>query len=211
MDAFGRHNVGEDLSIGRHLCLTEADVREFEGLLREKFPDIRFVKWHHWHKRVDGKTVAQEPPNLLVPYVDSLADPEERCLEAWREPAGWEPEWWPEDIGSDGRLSRWLIINRPRLRFCFYRGILQPPDFTNLTQSGISALYEHGDKEHLSFVRKVIRLSQKITDNILDHHPHADRPPLRAIKTFTWAGRDAMRWCRESPDRRLDGTHRPPE
>jgi len=211
MDAFGRHNVGEDLSIGRHLCLTEADVREFEGLLREKFPDIRFVRHDYWKKRVDGKIVPQAPPDLIVPYLDSLADPEEDHFEAWREPEGWEPEWWPERIGSDGSLTEWLIINRPQLRFTFEQSRLYPPRYTDLTRSEISALYEHGDKEQLSFVRKVIRLSEKITDQVLDHYPPGEKPPLRAIKSGTWAGWDAMRWCREAPERRLAGTLRPPE
>lgn len=211
MDAYGRLYVGEDLSIGREYCLTTADVRAFEAMLRETFPDIRFVRKAHWYRRVDGKLVDQAPPNLVVPYVESLADPDEPDIEAWLEPEGWEPEWWPEYFGSNPRHCRWLIINRPRLRFSFDRGGLRPSAFTDLTRSRISALYEHGDKEHLSFVHKVIRLSQKMTDQVLDHYPLGDKPPLRAIRSYIWAGPDAMRWCREAPERRLDGTLRPPE
>lgn len=211
MDAYGRLDVSEDLSIGRYLCLTKKDAHEFGEMLREKFPDIRFVRAPHWQKRVGGKTIWQEPPDLIFPYLDSLGDSEESNFEIWLEPEGWEPEWWPERTGVKGRLTRWLVINRPRLRFDFHRGGIQPPWNTNLTSTSIGALYEHGDKEHLSFVRKVIRLSEKITDRVLDVYPRGDKPPLRAIKSYIWAGRDAMRWCREAPDRRLAGNLRPPE
>jgi len=116
------------------------DARDFEALLRDAFPQIRFLRWDYklkWRElwrwrpvilemsdyrdiRKDGlwqpPCEMRDPGDEPLLYRDSLTYPWESHFLCWVEPDGWKPEWWCLKPGRDYEL-----INMPRCRFEFRR------------------------------------------------------------------------------------------
>jgi hypothetical protein len=201
-------------STQRAIAMTRKDCDDFSRLLLETFPNIRFLSRDYWEYFKDNtrKWVYLAPPNLRVPYLSSLAADEARLFRIWLEPDGWQPEWEQRrafaSIRTDGPIF-YSIMNEPRLSFYFDRSIFPPPTAT-LREGRIWAVYDKTDKEHIALVRKVYRLSEKVTSNwLIGVHPDGSKwwgPKRDSI----WAGHDALEWCRADPRRCLGVNRRPP-
>ena len=190
----------------RLLAFTEADAETLTRILREEFPCVHFVKFHYSDEDI-GRVGPHrsQPERFIVPYYETLADPDERYFLVWLEPSGWKPKW--EGPNSEGV---YVIANRPRLQFTFERSGRVPPDYLNLLGGRIWAYYLKDDKEHLRFLNKVWRIVAKLSTNVLDILDRKTGEVMRpAQRTIVWTGPDANDWCRADPRRRIDGNLRP--
>jgi hypothetical protein len=189
----------------RLLAMTAEDAEDFSRALLDIWPDIRFTPYSVGSETVehkDGYLIRRPKKNLR--YFSSLAEPGITNFHVWREPEDWTPLW----LGpiNDG----YRLANDPRFSFV-YAPSGTPQDRPNALRSGrIWAIYLKGDKEHLRFLNKVIRLTAKLTTNVVDildretgeviRHSHCD---------MLWVGHHALDWCRADPARRIDEYIRP--
>lgn len=206
----------------RYTCINVADAHDFSLALKEAFPNIRFIRANYWEYYVvlgqgkDGywnsKKIVNEPPNLHVPYVDTMGVGDGDRFTAWLEPEGWEPLWFgPNQSGIH------FIANEPR--HWFNIGVSRDipnwgfPETRTLVEKRIESSYYYEDKEHLAFINKTWRILEKLTSNVYVYH---DRKTLKLKGIVTkghilWSGHHARQWCLEKPDRYIGGNLRPPE
>jgi hypothetical protein len=206
----------------RYTCINAADAHDFSLALKEAFPNIRFVRAPYWEyfivlgQREDGywshERVVNEPPNLHVPYVDTMGVEDGSRFTAWLEPEGWEPLWFgPNESGIH------FIANEPRHWFMI--GISHDIPFsrlpgpTTVRDERIESSYYFEDKEHLAFLNKVWRILEKLTSNVYVYYDGKTFEPKGVVtKGHTlWSGHHLRRWCLERPDRFIDFDLRPPE
>jgi hypothetical protein len=190
----------------RLLAMTAEDAEDFSRALLEIWPDIRFID----HDTGSETVILEEGGYALRPkkhlgYCASLAEPGISMFHVWREPEDWTPLW----LGPN-KYNVYELPNKPRFNFVYARSLI-PRDRPHELQSGrIWAIYLKGDKEHLRFLNKVIRLTAKLTTNVVDvldrktgevtHHSQ---------RTMLWVGHHALEWCGADPARRINEYIRP--
>lgn len=203
----------------RCTAMNAADAEDFSRALLEAYPNVRFVRHPYSEyyvfkgRRADGcwqtERVENQPPNLHVPYVDSMGVPDGGRFMVWLEPEGWEPIWF-----GPGKLGIYFIINEPKLWFVFGRSreYPHPPDLTVLDDSRIESRYHRANKEHQAFLNKVWRIVAKLTSQALVLHDK-DTLEVKGLseRSMLWAGHHAIRWCREDPKRFITDRYKPPE
>lgn len=169
-----------------------------------------------------------------LPAVRDCGDP---TVKLWNEPEGWEPEWYPSRAldpylhryGSHHDCPiRYYIGNEPKQQFRYDAGGYQMngivsgwlienfnrfpvPPVIVLKSGYLSAVHEEGDIETKRFLDKVWRIIKKFaTNKLIFANPYTNRfprPPEKGV--WTWAGPDAIDWCRLSPHHFLSGDYRP--
>lgn len=204
-------------STERDLRLLPADEEEFSRLLREAFPEIRFLRYEYWRRRIDGgQDQKLAPPNLKLHYYDSLAVPGEMMLRAWREPEKWKPVWTDEP----NRNGVYGIVNEPRHQFVYQSccGVRTSEHggwlYRNPTirEGRFFAYWNKEDKEAQSFVNKVWRITGKLTSNRLILVDEDTKKPISGPhRPYIWVGHHARRWCLADPMRTIQFRWRPVE
>jgi len=205
----------------RYTCINHADAGDFSRALRQAFPNIRFLRAPYWEysiflgQRKDGcwrtKRIKNEPPNLHLPYVDTMGVEDGGDFLAWLEPEGWEPLWFgPNQNGIH------FIANQPKIWFKIGVSHEYPnwghPGTTALSEERIESRYYYADKEHLAFLNKVWRILEKLTSNTYIYHDRKTLAPKGPTHQYgTWSGHHARRWCLEKPNRYLRCNLRPME
>jgi hypothetical protein len=102
----------------RYVVLTPEDAHEIGEAIKAKFPDARFLTHHYWCRRDKEKGhIDLKPPDLHLRYYESLGDPDESWFRIWREPEGWQPEWFgPNQNGI------YFVANEPPLQVSYRTG-----------------------------------------------------------------------------------------
>ncbi|MCP5372435.1 MAG: hypothetical protein H6907_11950 [Hyphomicrobiales bacterium] len=153
-----------------------------------------------------------EPPDLHVPYVETMGVADGDTFTAWIEPEGWDPFW----LGPNERDHHW-IVNEPELSFnlrtCGARQAATRADegALELCVERIEASYYLDQPEKKRFLDKVWRILAKMTTNKLLRVHWETREPLapEPDTEHCWAGPDAIRWALEHPLRTFDEDLRP--
>lgn len=202
------------LSRSRSIVMLEADSREFSAELQRAFPTIRFRERDYWLQRHFSKVKGeafQQPPDLRIPYLPDLVSASRWISVGWIEQPHWQPDWrpYPPSIDDHGQpLHR--IVNEPPLSFEYYAEPLRQPEQYDLRDGDIAGKYERGNAEQKAFLAKVWRILETFTTNrfvmVYDDTGRV-RDPLRASRV--WAGRHALAWCAERPERRIAHCLRP--
>lgn len=186
------------------IALNERDERAFSRALVEKFPGLRFLREDYsaidigeWGRRERG------PDELDIEYYDSLA--ERHMKRGWIEPDGWKPLW-----RGPNREGVYTIANPPRLEFHYQPGGLPySGPKTDFHDGQIYGGYRRGDKEHLSFINAVIRLSEKFTCDVMDVYNRWEDVWYRDLRSSLYIGLDVLRWASEDDSRWIAGRYRP--
>lgn len=176
-------------------------------------------------------------PLEYVSGLPAVRDGGIRSVNVWNEPDGWAPEWYPSrsqlpldhpDPESDDAPIRYFIGNEPRQKLRYHaagykmNGIATGwlvenfnrhpvPPVIVLEGAFLVAQYADGDTETIRFLDKVWRIVKKFATNKLvrvnPYTNHFLRPPEKGV--WTWAGPDAIDWCRLSPHHLLGSNYRP--
>lgn len=190
----------------REVAMISQDAEAFSIALLEIWPDIKFLNNKTGQEIIerDGKIVGRRPKKNLR-YYSSLAEPEVFSFHVWREPEDWDPLW----LGPN-KYNVYELPNKPRFRFTYEASVIRPNRRTQLDSGRIWGLYHKEDKEHLSFLNKVWRLTAKLTTNVLDVHDRETGEVLQhSYRSMHWVGHHTAEWCRADPDRRIDESWRP--
>jgi hypothetical protein len=189
----------------RLLAMTAEDAEDFSRALLDIWPDIRFTGI-----RVGSETVEHEDgyfvrrPKKNLRYYTSLAADEPYHFRVWREPEDWTPLWLGPINGS------YRLLNKPRFNFVFAPSGFPQGQPNELRSARLWAIYLKGDKEHLRFLNKVIRLTAKLTTNVVDILDRETGEVIRhSHRDMLWVGHHALEWCRADPARRIDEHIRP--
>ena len=206
--------------MGRKVCLLPEDVKAFEGVLLDAFPDLRFLWDNYWKytslTNADGSPAdGQWPVFGAVPYVESLHQDKDGWTRAWREPPDWQPVWGQTEYSN----RNYVILNRPKFAFCYRRGRIRAgaerrrPNLVCFEEGELWGRYAHEDKEEKAFLSKVMRLLGKVATNKLAViAPGSWTEVIPAKPGWVWAGHHAIEWCRRNRRRRLSQFgHRPLE
>lgn len=192
----------------RLIAMNDRDLDDFTELLRQKFSGLKVLPWHYWQELSDAGGAAKHKSafNLQIDYLESLSDPRAYSRRIWVEPPGWKPFW----IGPN-QHGVFLIANEPRLSVEIQGSGVARVGPPNLFHSGsIIGSYEPGDREQKAFADAVIRLSGKLTTNLVKIIRRDTRETLyEAQRAMTWVGRDVIRWMREDPQRTVNENIRP--
>lgn len=212
----------------REFVFTPEDEQAFTDLLKETFPNIRFLDEDALGKRkheASGEQVAAKEPELR--YFDSLADPSNYTFTCWLEPEGWQPKIGPTRFAPKARC----ILNEPPLQFEFQATrAVQPTAYTtgdrfrqkdkplppawSRPSGRMIARPRVDDAEYKAFLGKAYKLVTKIATNKLiftDPLTGWSRETPNPRGENLWVGYHALAWCRENPRHFLDGSYRPAE
>lgn len=208
----------------REIVFTSADEQAFSIVLRETFPEMRFLD--HVESKVSDYFAANPRRKTMptLPYVDDLSEVSVGWRTGWLEPEGWKPEFAP--IGFNGQRK---LANPPRCAFRYFdakRRILTN-DYTKLTAfrmkdkplpqnkvrmpTTIHVAFLPFDEDAKKFAAKVMRAVSKVAVNTLIRVDpitgYSRMPPARDRNI--WVGYDALAWCRENSRNFVDLNLRP--
>ena len=210
----------------REFVFTPEDEQAFTDLLKETFPNIRFLDQDalgEGKHQAYGERRSTTEPELR--YFDSLADPSNHTFICWLEPKGWQPKIGPTRFAPNSRC----ILNEPPLQFKFH-----PARVVHSTAYSYGDTFRQKDKplpptwsrpsgrlqanpclddtEYKAFLGKAYKLVTKIatnklipTDPLTGWSHETPRPRGEPL----WAGHHAIAWCRENPRHFLGSTYRP--
>jgi len=192
----------------RFVWLTEADWCNFDRLLRETFPTIRYYVDLVWKHRYD-----EQRPD--IPIFEKLLDIpslySEDCVfvsgifnDAWRPDLRREPE------DGEPDCMAWRIANRPgnpHFLFQMLRRLYTPDmlkDAPFMEYGNVTFYRDPGNHEHDLLSRHFYRLLGKICTN--RNQVQISMPERKILfrqpkSSMFWLGQDALRWVREDPQR----------
>lgn len=221
-----------DVIRSREVCLAREDVRALAHLLRQKFPDIKFVKVDAGGRSVrDGVFPGTDRPRWKqVPTefrIDYFEPDDFVAGEAWLEPPGWKPilkPVWMEYLCDDPEERRnqaprdmsnafFCLTNAPRLRF--HLGAMPVPTYENETQRWVASGPMHCtpnkfDDEHMRFFAKALRLLPRISSPMMVQVDERTRERLgEPFNAHIWAGFHMRRIIRADPTLTIDKYLRP--
>jgi hypothetical protein len=192
----------------RLIAMNDRDLDDFTDLLRRKFSGLKVLPWHYWQELSDAGGAAKYKSafNLQIDYFESLSDRRAYSRRIWVEPPGWKPFW----IGPN-QHGVFLIANEPQFTVEIQGSRVAPLGPPYLFRSGrIIGSYDPDDREQKAFADAVIRLSSKLTTNLVKIVRRDTRETLyERQKGMVWVGHDVIRWMREDPQRTVDGDIRP--
>jgi hypothetical protein len=202
----------------REVIFSDSDVSNFAGVLRSHYPRLRILRFDHWTDRnVDRlpnsgpsityrETLANAGSNAPANYRDWLQ-------QVWLEPDGWTPLWSGlDDMGYQD------VTNPPTCAFTWYRPHLldsswfHEPGRWRLLPGRIAAHLADGDKEHHTFLNKVLRTVARLSTNKTPLHYHdSENGEIRGpnVHNYLWIGYVALDWVREDARRCFFYCHRP--
>src|SRR3546814_84633 len=100
----------------RLLALHPQDEIEFTNVLKQAFPEIRFLPREYWTRYETDASGNREwvkrAPPLRVPYAGDLTSDDLHSLTGWLEPPNWQPIW-----RGPSKDQLYFIDNEPRLKF----------------------------------------------------------------------------------------------
>ena len=187
------------------MAMLSEDAEAFSQALLDIWPDIRFTDYDVGYETIlheDG--YLYDRPKKILRYYSSLAAEDPFHFHVWREPEDWTPDW----IGPIN--DHYRLANPPRLSFVYNRSKCWAPRTWNIRSGRIWAYYLKSDKEHLSFLNKVIRLTGKLTSNFVELWNRKTGELVDpGYRSELWVGHHTADWCRADPERRIDGSWRP--
>ncbi len=187
----------------RNIAFTEEDERAYCALLREVFPDVRYLD--RPQRSYDGP----EPPEIGI--YTRLVDCPAHTTDVIFDP-DWRPAW-----KKTGKYQTWSTTNYPypnayiirsgriyqRRERSVVRGV-EGPDPPFLADGDIHFRCRKACPGDFKLAAKALRLIGKVATN--KRQVHLFYPSLEVIGSREkgselWIGHDAIRWLREDPER----------
>jgi hypothetical protein len=191
------------LTPGRKFCLTENDLRRFNELLVDAFPDICFFANLGPRQR---RATSPRPASVASPWISDLFGGD---LTYHFDGPDWKPQW-----ALTGHYPAWNTTNVP-----MPNGLLRvggniekrisdsDPEAVLLSQGILYTRCDKGNDDHMRIARKVRRLITKVATNTKQQvwNLRTMTPGGRTEKgSDFWIGHEAREWLLAKPNRFTD-------
>lgn len=190
------------------VAFTPEDDAAFHAALLAEFPGLQVLPRSEWLYMPPGVShlYPQAEADLKLNYLDRIDDYDRtNQFMCWLEPDGWEPIWVPV------RPGQFTVVNPPPKRFAYISRAKHCARRSDVLTGQIIGWHRVDDPETRRFLRRVEKVVQSISSNVMDYyHPFSRSPQGKARQEQFWAGLHALEWCRDHPERWIDGSHRPP-